>query len=138
MLYRCGQIFLGRELRSYSLGSGQYPFLLALYKNDGISQEELSDYLKIDKATTAKAIKKLADEGFVTRRTDNRDKRAYKLCLTDKALLLKPAMHAVASSWEQLLYTGLTAQERVQAEQLLGKMSGNTANVLRKEEIVCE
>ena len=40
-------------------------FLLELYKKDGKNQEELSEKLNIDKGTTARAIKKLEEEGFL-------------------------------------------------------------------------
>ena len=39
VLYRYGQSFLDRELKMYSISSGQYIFLIILLKRDGMRQE---------------------------------------------------------------------------------------------------
>jgi len=67
IVYRLGQSFLDKELKLYNLGSGQGMFLAGLLHRDGISQEHLSALLCIDKGTTARAIKKLEEEGYVLR-----------------------------------------------------------------------
>jgi len=86
LLHRHGHIYVGRHLKQYNIKKGQYTFLNALYKKDGIRQEQLSDYLKIDKGTTAKAIKKLEDYDYIIRKVDPIDKRAYNVYLTEKAI----------------------------------------------------
>ena len=98
ILYRYGQSYTSKKLEAYNIGSGQYIFLLALYRNDGISQEELSAYLKIDKATTAKAVKKLIEAGYIRRDIDSSDKRAYKVFLTAKARDVIPVIQAAAKN----------------------------------------
>jgi len=49
-LYRYGQIYIGKKIEPYGIGSGQFPFLMRLYREDGINQESLSDYLKLIRA----------------------------------------------------------------------------------------
>ena len=63
-LYRRGGIFITKRMEKYNIGQGQFMFLLELYIEDGRNQEELSKVLKIDKGTTARAIKKLEEEGY--------------------------------------------------------------------------
>ena len=91
-LYRYGQIYIGKKIEPYGIGSGQFPFLMRLYREDGINQESLSDYLKIDKGTTARAIQKLVDEGYVFRQRDEKDRRSYRVFLTEKGKKLEPDM----------------------------------------------
>ena len=55
--------YLHHYLEQYELGSGQLHFLMILYKKDGINQETLAEIINIDKATCARAIKKLIDNG---------------------------------------------------------------------------
>ena len=57
-IQRMGNIFFLKELCHLGLGYGQFNFLMELYKEDGVRQEDLSLKLKIDKGTTARAIKK--------------------------------------------------------------------------------
>jgi len=76
ILYRYAQSFIGKCLKSYDIGSGQYVFLLELYKDDGRKQEDLAKELNIDKGTTARAIANLEEHGYLTKEVDKKDKRA--------------------------------------------------------------
>lgn len=125
ILYRYGQAFIGKKLDKFNIGRGQYIFLLSLYKKDGISQEEISLHLKIDKATTAKALKKLEDEGYIRREQDNDDKRAYKVYLNQKAIEIKPFLLETVNEWSNILSAGLTESEKADALRLFDKMAEN-------------
>ena len=129
ILYRYRQNYLSKRLEPFNIGSGQYFFLLVLSKNNGISQEGLSEYLKIDKATTAKAIKKLAEEGYVTRAVDNADKRAYQVYLTQKGWELLPFIEKCINDWERLVTVGFVENERQLLERLLEKMAQNACQI---------
>lgn len=125
ILYRYRQNFLSKRLETYHIGSGQHMFLLALANNDRISQEELSDYLKIDKATTAKAIRKLEYEGYVARAVDSTDKRAYQVFLTAKGYEVLPIIKAAVKEWERFITADLSESEGAVVEEILGKMARN-------------
>ena len=129
ILYRYRQNYLGKRLDSFNIGSGQYFFLLVLSKKRSISQEGLSDFLKIDKATTAKAIKKLEDEGYVAREVDVADKRAYQVYLTKKGWETLPFIEKYIKDWEQLVIAGLSENESQLIEGLLGKMAQNACQI---------
>ena len=129
ILYRYRQNYLSKRLEPFNIGSGQYFFLLVLSKNNGISQEGLSNYLKIDKATTAKAIKKLEEEGYVTRAVDNTDKRAYQVYLTQKGWELLPLIEKYINDWERLVTVGFAENERQLLERLLEKMAQNACRI---------
>ena len=81
-LYRYLQMRLNSELEPYNLGSGQFPALLVLLKNEGINQETISKTLHLDKATVARAVNKLMAKGYVVRKRDPLDGRAYVLYTT--------------------------------------------------------
>ncbi len=128
ILYRYGQSYVGRKLEGYNIGSGQYGILMILYKNGGISQEELADRLKTDKGSIAKSVRKLEDEGYIERSTATGDKRAYKVFLTQKALDIIPALQEAIGGWEDTLISGLSDDEKHIIEQLLYKMAKNACN----------
>ncbi|MED4602063.1 MarR family transcriptional regulator [Paenibacillus validus] len=127
LLYRTGQMYIGSRLKEHDIGKGQYMFLSALYKQDGLSQEELSDYLMIDKGTTAKALKKLEEQGYVSREVRDDDKRFYRVFLTPKALEIKDEVRSVLADWRSLLTSGFTEEEKEAAIALLDKMGHNAA-----------
>ena len=67
-IYRAGNIFFSKAYTKYDIGAGQYLFLRILYKlKVDPTQEELSDILNIDKATTARAVKRLEETGYIVR-----------------------------------------------------------------------
>ncbi len=97
-------------------------FLLQLYKQDGISQEELSEKLSIDKGTTARSIKKLEEEGFLIRVKDENDKRAYKIYLTDKSKENRDNVYNVLKDWESVIAQNITEEERSTLVDILKKV----------------
>lgn len=124
-LYRKGNSFITKELSRYGIGSGQIMFLLQLYNKDGISQEELSENLNIDKGTTARAIKKLEEEKFLIRLRDEEDKRAYKIYLTDKSREIKEHVYEVLYNWDDMISKDITEDERENLVRILKKICIN-------------
>ena len=110
-IYRKGNSFINKEISRFGIGSGQIMFLVQLYKNDGISQEKLSENLNIDKGTTCRAIKKLEEEGFLIRIRDKNDKRAYKLYLTEKSKDMELNIKSIIYEWEKNISKDLSKEE---------------------------
>lgn len=125
LLHRKGSIFINRELSNYGIGSGQFMFLLELYIQDGRNQEELSERLKIDKGTTARALKKLEEQGFITRLKDECDKRSNKIYLTRKAKDVQENVYDILDEWNKKLRESLSKEEEDIVEKLLMKVCNN-------------
>jgi DNA-binding MarR family transcriptional regulator len=84
-IFRTTQGYLDKVLKEYKLSSGSYPYLLTLVGNEGISQNKISSELGYDKSMSARTITKLIKLGYLDRKKDEGDSRAYKLYLTEKA-----------------------------------------------------
>ena len=125
LLHRKGSIFINRDLSNYGIGSGQFMFLLELYIQDGRNQEELSERLKIDKGTTARALKKLEEQGFITRLKDECDKRSNKIYLTQKAKDVQENVYDILDEWNKKLRESLSKEEEDIVEKLLMKVCNN-------------
>ena len=122
-LYRVQNSYLSKRFNKLNIGAGQYLFLLHLYKYRGATQEELTEMLKVDKATTTRAIKKLEDNGYVIRDKRKEDKRAYNVILTEKALDIEPKFFEVLDEWKEKLKEILTEEEENTLLKLLKKIS---------------
>ncbi|KRE98894.1 hypothetical protein ASG89_28435 [Paenibacillus sp. Soil766] len=133
LIYRYGQMYIGDHLRQFEIGRGQHIFLNALYKEDGLTQEELSDYLKIDKGTTAKALKKLEEQGYIMRIVSEKDKRCNEVFLTDKARGIKEDVRKVLTDWRERLTFGMSDEEKQMALTILEKMGHNAAHFAEEE-----
>lgn len=125
LIYRYSQIFFNSELKKYNLGSGQYIFLINLFQNNGISQEQLSDMVKIDKATTARAIAKLVNENYVIREVNDKDKRAYNLYTTPKAESIKNILFGILDSWNTIMLDNFNEEEKKMLLKLTEKVGSN-------------
>ena len=123
IIFRYGQNYMSRKLEPYHIGRGQNMILFTLFKNGGIRQEDLSCYLKIDKGSIAKSLKKLEDEGYIERKIDYEDKRAYKVYLTHKGIGIMPALEKAARLWEDGLTADLSEDEKQKMKHLLNKMA---------------
>jgi DNA-binding MarR family transcriptional regulator len=116
------------ELQRYDIGSGQFHFLMMLYREDGVNQETLAERLNLDKATSARAIKKLEEKGFVTRLRNNNDKRNYTILLTEKAKKLKPKIKKILKKWTEQLLTDISKEDEKRLYFILEKMAQNAEN----------
>jgi DNA-binding MarR family transcriptional regulator len=112
-------------MQKYGLGSGHFFFLRVLMSKEGISQNELSDILGVDKATTAKAMSKLTEAGYVKREIDSLDTRVYKLFLTDNGKKIGQKLRKLGSELEEILTEGFSGDEKQQLLSLLERAATN-------------
>ncbi|MFV0559590.1 MAG: MarR family winged helix-turn-helix transcriptional regulator [Enterococcus sp.] len=80
------------EFKNMQLSRGQYLYLVRISENPGIIQEELSEMLKVDRATVSKAIQKLEKKEFVVRVNDENNKKIKRLYLTEQGQQLYPVI----------------------------------------------
>lgn len=127
VLHRNCQCCLAKRLEYSGIGSGQYGILMELRRRGGIRQEELAEELKTDKGSIAKSVKKLEAAGYVTRRADAADGRAYNVSLTQKAFDILPEVQTALDGWEQSVTADLSEDEKRQLGQLLRRMAGRAS-----------
>jgi DNA-binding MarR family transcriptional regulator len=111
--------------------SGQIPILRLLGIKDGINQESIRKFLHLDKGTIAKTIKPLISKGYVTRKTDPEDKRAYQIFLTGKGREILPDVKDALAKWTYALTSDFTEKEKNTAHDLLWRMSKNAREHLK-------
>jgi DNA-binding MarR family transcriptional regulator len=78
------------EFKEYDLTKGQYLYLVRICENPGIIQEKLAEMIKVDRTTTARAIKKLEINGFIEKKEDKHNKKIKKLFPTKKGKNVYP------------------------------------------------
>jgi DNA-binding MarR family transcriptional regulator len=98
---------------------------MSLLHHDGINQQELSETLHVDKATTTRTITKLIELGYVKRERDLIDQRAYRLFVTQKAREIALDIRKVLHEWTASLSAGFTTEEREMTLMLLRRMRDN-------------
>jgi DNA-binding MarR family transcriptional regulator len=127
-LYRYTQSYIDEALKKYELSSGTYPFLLMLNRNEGISQNQISKVLNVDKSMSARAIKRLTELGYIRRDIDESDSRANKLFLTDRARDVIPKIRVEIDRWIEIITMDSSEEEKNLAVDFLDKALTNAKN----------
>jgi DNA-binding MarR family transcriptional regulator len=123
---------MSRELQELDIGSGQYSFLINLFKKDGISQESLVEALGLDKGTTARAILNLSEKGYIKREIDPDDRRSYRIYLTEKAFQAQPRIDDTIRKFNEIIMSGFSESDREIASQILNRMAENIVRHFQK------
>lgn len=117
--YRCAMLYREKELADTGLAGCQTPYLVALYRMPGISQEELARYLNVNKSSVARQLANLEKKGYVRREASPEDRRVLLVYPTQMALDLHDHLFEVLFGWSDYLTADFTQQEK---EQLLCMM----------------
>ncbi len=125
-IYRYSQVHIGEQTARYRIGKGQWFYLTQLlFNQDGLTQEELSGKLYVDKANTARALKKLEEEGYIIRVGDREDARKKRIYVTEKSKEFEHEFHAIFKGLNSILVKGFTDDEKEVARDLLYRMLDN-------------
>jgi DNA-binding MarR family transcriptional regulator len=86
---------------------GQFPVLLELWNNDGLTQRELLDRLQVEQATLANTLARMERDGLIERRAHPTDRRAVQNFLTERGREMEAARQT-----DQDLFAGFRRFER--------------------------
>jgi DNA-binding MarR family transcriptional regulator len=133
ILYRQEQRHMNQVVQQYGLGPSSYNFLLCLAANEGASQKQLCERMLVDEAIATRAMKKLEEQGFITRQKDRNDLRCYALHLTEQGRAIIPILQASLQDWWTTLTQDFPAED---SEKLLAQCEQMTQKaILKNQEI---
>lgn len=114
------------------LTSVQYAAMVAIKENPSIDQATLAALIAYDRTTIGGVVDRLVEKGFVSRITNEADRRAKVLKVSDEGLqVLDCAQLAVLRAQEQLM-GNLDPAEKEQLVRLLQKIVDSLGDVSRK------
>lgn len=115
------------EFKEVDLTRGQYLYLVRICENPGIIQEKLAEMIKVDRTTTARAIKKLESNGMIERLEDKENKKIKKLYPTKKGAEIYPLIIRENNYSNAVALNDLSDEEAKQLEYLLKKVCKNVS-----------
>ena len=113
------------EFKEFDLTKGQYLYLVRICESPGIIQEKLAELIKVDRATAARAIKKLEIKGFIEKRDDENNKKIKKLYPTKKGNHIYPFILREHTYSNNVALTGLSEKEVETIFHLLQRVRKN-------------
>ena len=108
---RKSQVLLTEIMQPFGLTAAEQPFFMALLHREGLTQEQLTDRVGVDKSATARAVKSLEGKGLLTRVQDEDDRRCNRLYPTDTARQLYPQVRAALDGFNRYLVRDLNPRE---------------------------
>lgn len=112
-----------RYQRLVDLSIPEWRVIAILGEAGGLSAREVGEKTAMDKVAVSRAAARLAEAGYITRKTDSRDKRRHELRLTDKGREIYETVVPVALDYEASLLDALTPAEKKHLNSLLEKLS---------------
>ena len=117
--------FMGGEMERLGFGPGQFHLLAALYQEEGISQDELSRRVGVDKSATSRALLKLEKYGLVRRESSSDNHREKIVYVEPKAREFEDEFKKIQHRWNTLLLEGLSEEMKTKLLSALKEIAGN-------------
>jgi DNA-binding MarR family transcriptional regulator len=111
----------------HGVSSGQWRFLRVLWREDGLTQRELSRRVGMREPTTVVALKSLERSGFVTRQKSVEDRRKAHVFLTPEARALEAVLLPAVAEVNAVALMGLTEAEIAVLRKALIQVGRNLA-----------
>ncbi len=121
-------------LEELGLYRGQHRILRALWKQDGLTQTELSKHSHVRPATMSTTIQRMEAAGLVERRHDAEDQRVSCVYLTEKGRALQEDVEQVWNRIEEETFVDFTPEERMLLRRLFLQMRENLMRVTQRKQ----
>jgi DNA-binding MarR family transcriptional regulator len=117
--------------RATGASVAQWRALKTLSRRPGINQGQLAEILEVEPITACRMIDRLEEAGFVERRRDPSDRRAWRIHLTEKAGPVLDELHVLAGDLIEETLQGFNPRQR---EDLIAALEGLHANLTNLQE----
>lgn len=117
--------------RSSGATGPQWRTLKLLERHEGLNQGQLAELLEVEPITCCRMIDRLEESGFVERRRDPSDRRAWKIYLTDKA---RPALTELKTIATEMIEDALDGLDAGQRDALFDSLNTIRSNLTLSQE----
>lgn len=134
VLARCGVQFRTGYFKALGITAFQAPYIQHICVQPGMSQEQVARALLVNRSSAARHLAALEEDGFVTRRESQEDKRLLLIYPTQKAMEADPEIRRVNTLWNDWLTQGMTEDEVARLEELLERLRLRALAYVKEEE----
>ncbi|MBO6560258.1 MAG: MarR family transcriptional regulator [Nisaea sp.] len=116
---------LARRLADHGVSFGQWVFLRILWKEEGLTQKELSKIANLTEPTTHTALTKLKKLDVVEQRTQGGNKRKLHIYLTEKGRALQSVLEPLAVEANDVALQGISPAQHAHLHEMLVRIIAN-------------
>ncbi len=124
-LGRARRAALSNALQDYGFPIPMYDIAMFVSRNPGTSQDSIAEMTCYDKATIARDAQKLEAQGYLIRKSCDRDRRQYELYLTELGNKLAADAFAAINDWTKIITKGLSQEKQDELLSILMLMASN-------------
>jgi MarR family transcriptional regulator for hemolysin len=114
-----------RRAVKFGLTRAQWRATRVLYHREGLRQTELAEFLEMEPIAVGRVIDRLQAAGFVERRPDPKDRRAWRLHTTEQARGIIDDMERIGRGLRKDATVGIDYDELQQAMAVITRMKEN-------------
>ena len=129
ILYRTFLNYMSKSISAEDLSFSDSVFLINIGESEGISQEEISTSLSIDKAAIARSVKSMEKMGYIITKQSNSDKRAKELYLTETGKNLFQCMLTLHEEWLKQVLGDMNSNEISNFANTINKISTKAKSI---------
>lgn len=132
LVSRRAQTCVGEVAKKYDLSAAEQPFFMAISKQNGLTQEELTTLVGVDKAMTTRAIRSLESKGFIVRKQGEKDKRQNLVYKTEKVDLVEAHLRTDLLQFNDYFTREIDESELEIFMSILNRMNENLSQYLER------
>lgn len=123
------------RVRPMGITRPQWRVLTILKRREGINQGELAERLEVEAITVGRMVDRLQDAGFVERRADPQDRRAWRLFLTPRSHAIIKELLPISDRMIEDTLEGFTTEERAAFVGYLERVRANLSRRVEQEAV---
>ncbi len=123
--YRAFAKAISAELHPFQISSGQWSVLRVLWEEEGLSQVELAERMRVEKASLTGVLDTMDKHGLIARARNTRDRRKVNIHLTARARKLKDKLLPFGTLINKRATKGMSQSEVETLRRLLTQVIDN-------------
>ncbi|MCB2063427.1 MAG: MarR family transcriptional regulator [Novosphingobium sp.] len=119
--------YFDRRVAALGVTRSQWAMIAVVATNPGATQRMIADALEMSEASAGRLVDRLCNEGLLTRRPREDDRRAKAIYLSDAAEPLLEKLTVVARDSEDRMFKGFNDEELDTLQALLDRVYLNVS-----------
>lgn len=116
---RLSELYRNEKMKKYDLGGMHHTYIINICQNPGVSQDDLSQLIYVNKSNVTRQLAVLEKKGYITRKKCAADGRKLLVYPTEKAEEVYPKVVGILKDWNEIILEGLSEEEQKEMGRLL-------------------
>lgn len=121
------RIHIHRKISKYGLYMGQLPILECVMNNEGCTQVQVAQAMRVSAPSIATSVKRMQKAGLLKKAMDEADQRCNRLSVTEKGKQLALSCRKEFDFIDNQMFQGFTSEECQQLGGFLDRLIANLA-----------